>query len=866
METSAASTNRIVLLASGVIAAAGIAAYANSFAGPFVFLDVPAIVSNPTIRHLWPLGPVLNPPSAGGLAVGGRPLVNLSLALNYALGGTNVVGYHAFNLAVHILAALTLFGILRRTLKSIPLAFATALLWTVHPLQTESVTYIIERAESLMGMFYLLTLYFFIRSVDCGSGSDFQVSSFSPQPSAKMFQVSGFKFQVFAVAACLCGAATKEVAATAPLVVFLYDRTFVSGTFREAWRRHWRLHLGLASSWILSAALLAGTGGNRGGTSGFGIGVSWGRYALTQFPAITGYLRLALWPSRLDFHYGAQWVEHPAEVIPQAILVLALLAGSVACFFQKGVKGVRPPEVKNPVFFTSGGPTPFRALGFAGIFFFAILAPTSLVPGMTQTMAEHRMYLALAPLLCAITCLAASAWDLCITDRGHALRSAGEPDVGGRVRRSPAERDEGGKPLANCIIPILFLAVLSSALITLTIRRNETYRSGLILWRDTAAKRANNAFAITDLGAALLAEGQRPEAITLFEKALRIDPFDFQANYNLGIALVETGHPAAAMGQYERAILVYPGFYRARNNLGVLLTNEGRLPEAIEQLTQALKENPDLVEAHINLGIALTNSGRTAEAIAECTEALRLSPDSPVALCNLANALDHQGRVAEAAAGYERALRLDPDYAEARNNLGVIYSETGRLEDAVLQYQAALRAKPDLADAHENFGTTLVQMNRLPEAAGQFMAAVKLEPGNAKAQNALGGLLFQLGRAAEAIPSLEEAVRLKPDYAEAHANLGGALANTGRLPEAISHLEEAIRVRPGYAEARSNLAVILAATGRLAEAISQYEQALRIQPRNPAIRANYAVVLEQAGRHDEAAAQNAEAARLRAGH
>ena len=303
---SPASSPRAVLLASGAIAFAGVAAYANSFSAPFVFLDIPAIVSNPSIRHLWPLGPVLIPPSAGGLAVGGRPLVNLSLAINYALGGTNASGYHAFNLAVHILAALTLFGIARRTLgrmmheNATSLGFCIALIWTVHPLQTESVTYIIERAESLMGLFYLLTLYCFIRYSESEGllqvspvGQFEERSNFHSQQRLKVerdlrarcatltkasvpggpappsnrptTQVSGLRYQFFAVAACLCCAATKEVAATLPVIVFLYDRTFISGTFRDAWRRHWRLYLGLASSWVLSAVLLAGTGATAAG-------------------------------------------------------------------------------------------------------------------------------------------------------------------------------------------------------------------------------------------------------------------------------------------------------------------------------------------------------------------------------------------------------------------------------------------------------------------------------------------------------------------------------------------------------------------------------------------------------------------------
>src|SRR5580700_9626296 len=83
------------VLAGAVIVLAALAAYGNSLSGPFVFLDVPAVVDNPTIRHLWPVGPVLSPPSDGGLTVGGRPALNLSLAANYAAGGLDVRGYHA---------------------------------------------------------------------------------------------------------------------------------------------------------------------------------------------------------------------------------------------------------------------------------------------------------------------------------------------------------------------------------------------------------------------------------------------------------------------------------------------------------------------------------------------------------------------------------------------------------------------------------------------------------------------------------------------------------------------------------------------------------------------------------------------------
>ena len=237
-----------VALAAVMIGLGILIAYHNSFRGSLIFDDEPAILENPSIQQLWPVWKTLAPPA--DLTVTGRPVANFTLAVNYALSGTNVWSYHALNLLIHLLAGLTLFGVVRRTLlqpalrerfgrDAFPLAVVIALLWSLHPLQTEAVTYVIQRVESLMGLFYLLTFYCFIRSVE------------SPRPRL---------WQGCAVAACLLGAATKEVTATAPLLVLLYDRTFVAGSFREAWRRRGGLHVVLAATWLPLAGLVASAG------------------------------------------------------------------------------------------------------------------------------------------------------------------------------------------------------------------------------------------------------------------------------------------------------------------------------------------------------------------------------------------------------------------------------------------------------------------------------------------------------------------------------------------------------------------------------------------------------------------------------
>ncbi|HKD36724.1 MAG TPA: glycosyltransferase family 39 protein, partial [Pirellulales bacterium] len=231
------SSRRAIRFALAAIFVAAIAVFGNSFNGDLIFDDLGWITNNPTIHHLWPLDNVLFPQHNGFDS--GRPVLNLTLAINYAISGNDPRSYHVVNIAIHILAGWTLFGIVRRTLltpalrarfaaAATPLALAVTLLWLVHPLQTGSVSYVIQRTEALVGLFYLLTLYCVIRGAE------------SDRPR---------RWYAAAVVACFLGMGTKEVMATAPLVVLLYDRAFLAGSFSEAFRRRWGLYLAMAATW-----------------------------------------------------------------------------------------------------------------------------------------------------------------------------------------------------------------------------------------------------------------------------------------------------------------------------------------------------------------------------------------------------------------------------------------------------------------------------------------------------------------------------------------------------------------------------------------------------------------------------------------
>ena len=337
-------------------------AYLDSFAGLYLFDDGGAIIDNPTIRHFsTALAPIPN-----GTPVSGRPLVNLTFALNYAISALAVWSYHSLNLAIHLLAALALFGLVRRTLllpdidprfraAALEIAATVAALWAVHPLQTEAVSYLSQRAEALMGLFYLLTLYAFARSVEN-----------APNPT---------RWRVLAVVACLAGMASKEVMVSAPLMVLLHDRTFCAGSFTSALRRRTGFYLALAATWLLLIAEMIQVG-SRGGAVGPGLKIDSWHYALTSCHAIALYLGLVFWPHPLIFDYGTTTAASLRAVAPEAVLVLALVVLTIVLITKRS------------------------AFGFIGAWFFAILAPSSsIVPLAKQTIAEHRMYLPLAAVI-----------------------------------------------------------------------------------------------------------------------------------------------------------------------------------------------------------------------------------------------------------------------------------------------------------------------------------------------------------------------------------------------------------------------------------------------------------------------------------
>ncbi len=498
-------------------------AYLNAFANPFIFDDELIIVNNPEIRNLLPI------------VVRARWLVNVTFGINYATGQLRVADYHATNLLIHVLAALVLYGVVRRTLvlprmgkcwkqHGTVLAGAVAALWAVHPLQTQSVTYICQRYESMMGLFYLFTLYAFIRGVQSAGKTGTNV------------------WFCLSVLACLLGMQTKEIMVTAPLVVLLYDFLVFAESPGDVVRRRGAVHLGL---WLTLAAFalleweMFRTVGEQG--KGVTLAVPWHSYLMTQMQVIPHYLRLSILPYPLCFDYAWPFVRSWTEsALPGALLVgLGLLTVGLALR--------RRPEA------------------FLGIWFFCILAPTSSIVPVPDAAYEYRMYL---PLAAVVSVAVLGGYQLLWRLK-----------VGEREAR---------------MVSVAVLTVLLTVGVVMTRQRNGVYRSHQVLWADVVKTRPGNNRARLNLASTLLRIGQRDRAKqetrivldrlahcarlqardvpewgkTAEEASLYRDARHYAIAHNyLGVAAMQQGNVAEAEAHFAEAARLLPQFEDATRNL-----------------------------------------------------------------------------------------------------------------------------------------------------------------------------------------------------------------------------------------------------------------------------------------------------------
>jgi len=597
-----------------VVVALGLVAYAPAARGPFVFDDFPSIVTNPTIRDLGRPLEVLSPPRESPMA--GRPVVNATLAANYAIDGLNPRGYHVVNILLHLACALLVFALVRRAAGD-PIGWATAAIWVVHPLTSEAVNYLTQRTELVMSVCYLATVYASARALD------------GRRPLA---------WQIAAMAACAVGMASKESMVTAPLMVVLFDRGTAFDSFAAACRARWRLYAGLAATWIVLAALMLAS--PRTLAAGFaGAHVTPWTYLLDQTRIVLRYVRLAFWPGAFVINYGWATDTSLSEVWPEALGLVALAIATIIAF-------VRWPRIALPA-----------------VWFFVLLAPTSsFVPIGAEVGAERRAYLALAGLVVLVVV----AVHRIVRARLAQLVVLGAVIVA--LVGVTWHRD--GEYASALTLAETALArwptPTAHHMVGTELAKLGRHTEAIAELRQAAAGYPPAGY---NLGAELLQTGQIDAGIAALRAATEAEPTHLarrDAEVMMAQALAAQEKWPEVSAAADRILAAVPGDADALGLRALASFEQQNFDDAVTGYRAYLAVRPNDAGALGNAAIALMMTGHGADAVAAFRRVVDLDGDNPQARINLARALADTGDVAGARREVDQVLRLDPGNPAAR--------------------------------------------------------------------------------------------------------------------------------------------------------------------------------------------------------
>jgi len=647
-------TAHLVLI--GII---GLLVYSNTFHVPFQWDGEDFILGNPAVTDLTYY---TQPWKAEGLldnAVKTRFIGYLTFALNYRFHGFEVVGFHIVNLAIHIANALLVYFLVLFTFRtpyfkevrseesgvrspnkeiySLPLtpypsrliAFAVALLFVAHPLQTEAVTYIFQRLASLVTMFYLLSLVLYIKGRLTGWQADKLASSKTDIPASQQAGklASYFLSLVFAVLAMK----TKENAFTLPVMIGLYEFLFFSGPLKL---RIWRLVPFMLTMLIIPLLFLE---------SGFSAGeiisqvraagpqsLSRIEYLFTQFRVIVTYIRLLIVPvnQNLVYDYPVYRSFFSPAVIASFVFLVVLFGTAVYLLYKsrREVGGWRSED--RGFSLEPRTSSLYRLIAFGILWFFITLSVESSIIPIPMVIDEYRVY------------LPSVGFFMAVVAGGFSLIKKYLPS---------AQKQRAAIVAAGAIIIILASA---------TYARNGVWSDKISLWKDVVSKSPGSWKGLNNLGKAYNEKGFHENAAEAYKRALAINPSYPPLYANLGAAYAGIGQRELAVDNFMKAIALNPYDGAAHANLARAYAEEGRIEEAAAHYKKAAQINPYNSTAYHGLGTAYSILGRLDNALAAYKKFVELSPKNPEAYRSRGFVYAQKGDTTKARADFEKACAL----------------------------------------------------------------------------------------------------------------------------------------------------------------------------------------------------------------
>jgi tetratricopeptide (TPR) repeat protein len=653
--------------------------YGNTLLSSFHFDDIPSILEKPWIRG-WDKIPQFI------FSVFQRPLVILSFNLNYSISEFEVWSYHVFNIFFHIIATLLVYKFVNqiqfflRDLKIkgsdnfISWPLLSALVFALHPLSTQSVTYISSRSSILATVFYLSSFIFFFK----GFGE-----------RKNLINSGAFSF-VASTLFFILGVLSKEIIVTLPAALFIFHYYFI-------WRGDFKKWISVNLKWILLLLipLLAGVGYKQFLGGGFlaasSAELSSSTWLLTQTSVVPfEYFKKFLFPFNLslDVHFPIlmDWLnpKNWLGIFSLGILIAIWLKISTA-----------PKEEGN-------FEVERRCAGFGLAWIFLTLLPTSSFIPLLDPVMEHRTYLPMV---------------------GFALLAT---SIGSWAYRTFAHGNKKSSSSFPAQIGMISILVLFSGI---AIERNKIWKDELTLWADARNKSPGLVRPYNNLGESHDKLGNYGKAVEEFKKALKINPNYFFGLNNIGNVYGKQKKFTEAIAYFKKALDQKPDYSPAHYNIARAYHLIGKKQEAADSYRKAIRFNPYFEQAFYNLAYLAMELSSFDEAIENFNKFLKMQPNHSKAHFGMGNALMMKGQLDLAMSEYRVSGKLDPTFALPYMNMANIQMQTKNISAAIESYKSALKIKPGMSAIHLSLGMIYHQFkNDAPQALIYLKEALRLNP------------------------------------------------------------------------------------------------------------------------------------------
>lgn len=705
-----------------------------------------------------------------GYAGNWHPLTWLSHMLDWQLFGPNPTGHHFVNLFLHIANTLLLFIIFAQMTAAIwPSAFIAAA-FALHPLHVESVAWAAERKDVLSTLFWMLTMFAYVRYI----------------------KIKSKNWYLLAMAFFALGLMAKPMLVTLPFILLLLDywplqrfqigQTPKLSTDKNSDRQSLQKliiekvpFLLLAVSSCIVTFIVQQKAGAVASTEKLDITVRVAN-AVTSYGT---YITKMIWPTRLAMFYP-----HPGSNIS-----MAKAAISAAILIALSIYIIRLAKTHK-----------YLLVGW--LWYLGTLIPViGIVQVGNQALADRYSYIPLTGLFIII------AW--------------GALDIFSKFNYKK-----------NILAALAAIVLIASTICTYI--QTSYWQSSITLFEHALEVTENNYIAHFCISAPLHDMDRSEEANAHTAESLRINPNYIEALNGMGVGLIGEDKYEQAITYLARSIQLNPTRPESYVNMGISLLELGRIDEAIANYKKALEIEKNIPVIYDNLGFALALKGNFEQAVICFNKAIALDPAFVGAHKNLGATFAQMGNLDKALQHYSTALQLNPNFPEAHNGLSMVFLRLGNIEKAIEHLEKTLQLNPYFVDGHSNLGVLLVQVGQIERAIPHYIQALQINPKFATAYYNLGYALSLQGKTTDAIPYYKKALELEPNMPRALNDLAWLLATNNnpaiRNPkEAIQLAKKSCELTNNQQPANLViLAAAYAADSNFKDAIATAQKALEL--------------------------------------